>query len=104
MANDINKVIAIMIEDLFCMAERKIHTVLEDADLTDGFIGGFDAYGILYTKEVHDRVVAEIADRFADLCDDLDYEWTDLEYDNFVTYNQSWMASKHRYADTNLRR
>jgi hypothetical protein len=76
--------IARVMRNLFDMPVHKIHYVIRLKDYNEGIWETLRRYNIPHTKENHELLV-EIVQTLL-VGPDLECEWTEAEYENFVQY------------------
>jgi hypothetical protein len=76
----VNKVI----KDLINLKHDKLIYVISQPTLVQGLRDMFPHYGIEYTREVHEMLVEAVQTKLVG--PDIEYEWTQTQYDNFVVF------------------
>jgi hypothetical protein len=73
-----------VMRNLINMPERKIRYVIRLKSYNDGIWEILGHYNIPHTKETHEMLVEIVQDLLVG--PDLEVEWTEDEYENFVRY------------------
>jgi hypothetical protein len=73
-----------VMRSLFDFPPHKIHYVIRLKDYNDGIWETLKCYNIPHTKETHEMLVEVVQDILVG--PDLECEWTEEEYENFVRY------------------
>ena len=79
----IKKVIQNIIGDL---RNDKLIYILHHKDYVKGIWGTLQAYGIPFSKENHEILVEMVQEKLEG--SDIEREWSEEEYQNFVLYNE----------------
>jgi hypothetical protein len=66
--------------------EDKLRQVISEKSLVVGLWGLINAYGVEYNKENHEELV-EIVQTVLVGSEDIEMEWTERQYDNFVVFD-----------------
>lgn len=74
-----------VIAELIDFPKHKLSYAIHCKDLVKGLKLTIVRYGFPYTKEVHNTLVEMVSIRLADNVD-IEYDWTEEEYENFVKY------------------
>ncbi len=64
---------------------HKLSQAISNKGLADGLKLTITRYGFDYTQDVHEVLVDMVGVKLADN-EDIEYEWSEAEYDNFVKY------------------
>lgn len=68
------------------MPLHKIEYVIRNLSLVEGLWGCLERYGITYSKENHELLIELVQDKLEG--PDLEREWTEDEYNNFVLFKK----------------
>jgi len=80
MNNSTNKVI----NDLISIDNHKLKYIISHSTLVKGLRDTFPHYGIEYTEEVHEMLIEAVQTKLEG--SDMEREWTEEEYKNFVIF------------------
>ena len=75
-----------VIESLIDIKFDKLIYAISQPSFVKGLKDTFSHYGIEYTREVHEMLVDAVQTKLVG--PDIEYEWTQKQYDNFVVFQK----------------
>jgi hypothetical protein len=76
-----------IIADLIDIPRHKLGYAISYKELAYGMKATILRYGIPYTKEVHDELVEMVGAKLSGN-EDIEYDWTEAQYENFVKFEE----------------
>lgn len=83
-----HKVVAVILA-LIEVPNHKIAYVIKSQEFATGLRDHISAYGIRYTRVVHDTLVEAVQQRLTH-GNDIEYEWSEEQYNNFVVWKPGY--------------
>jgi hypothetical protein len=87
------KKIRAVVRSLIDFKKSKILYTINHPSMVAGLWGCITRYGIEYIASNHEIVVDEVQDKLMDGAD-IEYEWTEEQYEAFVKFNPNLLTQK----------